>query len=374
MRIEDIKRVGGVAIVLVIALAGSPQALAAKCDLKKGITAQEESSGPCKFDAQKKSFEGTPAQQASCLTREVKRMGHIGNETITPFLKELIGTPAPAIPAVSALLEAQKIKQADVGGPINKPISANYFIIHDTSTPNCSAVGPSASCPRRGEFPPNRDDASWNLNKNFGGHPKPFPARLAHAFTNRIGGSITEVDFAERIATTKFESCSERAVKENLFVGVENIQPRVGDPKIPKPGKMANDFDAPNPGFTAKQYERLALLYLVASSRRGQWLIPAFHAVLDQFYADGHDDPQHFDMVAFSAAVQKQSEAVAAATLAWKATAPAIQVQDNIPKSSLPALNAAACRQIETNAKDLRVEKTTKTTQYFTQGNRTFTS
>ncbi|ROM66097.1 hypothetical protein BK653_19755 [Pseudomonas brassicacearum] len=312
-RIQRIKHIYG--IVLMLALAGSSVAWAAKCDLKKGISAQEGHVGPCKFDVHKKSFEGTPAQQASCLTREVKRQGNIGDETITPFLKEIAGKPAPNVQAVQALLDARKIEAAEVGGSITKPISANYFIIHDTSSPNCSEAWPSASCQTRGEFPLNRDDASWNYNKNFGGHPKPFPDRAAHVFTNRVGASITEVNFADQIATTKFESCVDGTVKTKLFVGVENIQPRVGAPKIPKPGERANDFDAPSPGFTTKQYERLALLYIVASARRGQWLVPAFHAVLDQFYAGGHDDPQRFDMEAFSAGVQKYSEAIAAAAL-----------------------------------------------------------
>lgn len=324
-----IEWIAGIALVLV--LAGSPAAWAAKkCDLKQGISVQEGRAGPCKFNAQNKSFEGTPSQQTSCLTREVKRFGEIGNETITPFLKDLVGQPAPAIQAVKALLEVQQIKPTDVGGPINKPILANYFIIHDTSTPNCSAEGPSASCPTRGEFPLNRDDASWNYNKNFGGHPKPFPNRLAHVITNRVGASITEVDLADQIATTKFESCIDVTEKVDLFIGVENIQPRVDDPKIPRHGKEVKDFDAPNPGFTAKQYERLALLYLVASARRGQWLIPAFHAVLDQFYVDGHDDPQHFDMVAFSDEVQKHFDSIAVAALTRLTNFPPVQAQDDI--------------------------------------------
>jgi hypothetical protein len=307
----SMRQIGGIALGL--ALAGGSAAWAAKCDLKKGISAQEGRGGACKFDVQKKTFEGTPAQQATCLTQEVKRLGHIGGATITPFLKDIVGTPAPPIRQVQALLDAGDIHANEVGGAVHQPISANYFIIHDTSTPNCSVVGPSASCRTRGEFPPDRDDAAWVYNKNFGGHPKQFPNRAAHAFTNRVGGSITEVDFADHIATTKFETCKDVKVKTKMFIGVENIQPRLGDPKVPKPGKKANDFDAPSPGFTANQYDRLALLYLVASSRRGQWLIPAFHAVLDQFYVDGHDDPQRFDMAAFSDAVQKYSALAAAA-------------------------------------------------------------
>lgn len=354
------------AITLVVAVAGSSAAWAAKCDLKEGISAQQGRVGLCKFDVELKSFAGTPAQQAACLTREVKRLGNIGNETITPILEELAGKPAIPIQALRALLDAQHIKPADVGGPLDEPISANYFIIHDTSTPNCSADGPSTSCPVRGEFPPNRDDAGWNYNQNFGGHPKPFPNRLAHAFTNRVGASITEVDFADQIATTKFESCADATVKTRLFVGVENIQPRIGNPRIPQPGKKANDFDAPVPGFTTAQYERLALLYTVASSRRGQWLIPAYHAVLDNFYADGHDDPQHFNMAAFSAAVQKHIGASPSATpVSHAATLPA-KNDDDIRKRTFPAFEAEACRQIAANMSTLPAEKTSKTTQYFT--------
>ncbi len=299
-------------IALLLALAGpGSSAWAARCDLKNGITPQQGRAGACKFNVQTKSFEGTPAQQAACLTREVKRLGNIGGETISPFLKELAGKPAPAVQAVQGLLDGQQIRPSQIGGPVGQPITASYFIIHDTSSPNCSVSGISAAkCPRRGEFPPNRDEASWPVNQNFDGHPRQAPNRLAHVFNNRVGDSVTEVDFANHIATTKFETCADASAKNSLFVGIENIQPRVGDPPIPRPGKRENDFDAPQPGFAPKQYERLALLYLVASARRGQWLIPAFHAVLDQFYADGHDDPQHFDMAAFSAAVQKHVDAL----------------------------------------------------------------
>lgn len=308
-RNQTVHRISRMLLLLVV-FTGSSSSWAARCDLKKGISRLDGHTGLCRFNAQNRTFEGTPAQQAACLTRQVKRLGIIGNETITLYLKRLSGKPALSIQKVQTLLDSQQIKSADVGGDLNKPISANYFIIHDTSTPNCSEEGDLASCQKRGEFPINRDDASWNYNKDFGGHPVQYPHRLAHVFTNRVGASITEVNFAYHIATTKFESCVDVPMKINLFVGVENIQPRVGDPRIPKPGKKANDFDAPNPGFTNKQYERLALIYIVASARRGQWLIPAFHAVLDQYYADGHDDPQRFDMEVFSAAVQKYTERI----------------------------------------------------------------
>ena len=41
------------------------------------------------------------------------------------------------------------------------------------------------------------------------------------------------------------------------------------------------------------------LLYVLASARLGQWMIPAFHANVDRGIAKAHDDPQHFDLAAF---------------------------------------------------------------------------
>ncbi|MEF9388630.1 hypothetical protein V4890_23860 [Ralstonia solanacearum species complex bacterium KE056] len=297
------------------------------------------------------------------MTREVSPTGELRGETITPFLKGVVGKPAPPVQAVQALLDAQKIKSADVGGPIDKPISADYFIIHDTSAPNCSE---KKVCDTFGEFPRNRDDESWRYNKNFLGHPKPPPKRLAHTMINRVGASITEGDFADTVVSTKFESCVEAAAKTTLFVGVENIQPRVSDPKFQKPGGKINDYRAPTPGFTTKQYERLALLYLVASARRGEWLIPIFHGVLDQFYVQGHNDPQNFDMSAFSAAVQGHYKVITAVAPSPKASFPGSRATGDGQKRVIAAFDTAACRTIAATAGSLRREQTSKTTQYFT--------
>jgi 3D (Asp-Asp-Asp) domain-containing protein len=333
--------------------------------LKQGVSAQDERAGLCQFNPEDRSFEGTPEQQAACLTRKVNQFGLIGGETITPFLKGLVGKPAPAVPEMQAFLDARQIKSADLGGSISRSITANYFIIHDTSTPNCSVAGPSIACPVRGEFPSDRDEVSWSFNRSFGGHPKTFPDRLAHAFTSRVGTSITEVDFADHISTTKFESCVDAAAKTRLFVGVENIQPRISYPKPKGPGKP-NDFDAPIPGFSHKQYERLALLYVVSSSRRGRWLIPAFHAVLDQLYSDGHDDPQRFEMQAFSAEVEKLTGDIANANHASVAGVPHQVLAGGNARRTMGSLSGATCARIAENASDFVGETTTKTTQYFT--------
>src|SRR5438132_9379965 len=64
-----------------------------------------------------------------------------------------------------------------------------------------------------------------------------------------------------------------------------------------------SDADAPQPGFTTQQYATLALCYVVSSVRRGQWLIPAFHCVLDLIISGGHDDAQNFDLGAWDTAL-----------------------------------------------------------------------
>jgi hypothetical protein len=47
------------------------------------------------------------------------------------------------------------------------------------------------------------------------------------------------------------------------------------------------------------------MVYIVASVRAGRWLIPAFHAALDEGIPNAHDDPQNFDLAAFDGAVSK---------------------------------------------------------------------
>jgi hypothetical protein len=75
-------------------------------------------------------------------------------------------------------------------------------------------------------------------------------------------------------------------------------------------GGRGNDGLAPDPGFTPAQYDRLALLYIAASVRKGTWLIPAFHAVLDTGFANGHDDPQNFSLADWSASLSRLQAAL----------------------------------------------------------------
>src|SRR5262249_39831436 len=164
--------------------------------------------------------------------------------------------------------------------------AARYFVIHDTSGPNFG----------RRPWPANID-----------AHPKINNLRrfrcsdgwvIAHAIINRGGALMIGHDFAVPWRATKFERgkvCG--TALKGLFLRVELIQPRrrAG-------GKHGGkDAQAPSPGFSSAQYDRLALLYTIASVRAGAWLIPAFHAPIDAHIRGGHDDPQNFEGGAFSA-------------------------------------------------------------------------
>ena len=82
-----------------------------------------------------------------------------------------------------------------------------------------------------------------------------------------------------------------------LFLHHELIQPRIR-------GTYAYHAVAPTPGFPPATYARLAVCYLAASVRKGEWLIPVFHCVLDlQQKPEWHDDPQNFDLEAWNTAI-----------------------------------------------------------------------
>lgn len=190
-------------------------------------------------------------------------------------------------------LASAHVNEADLGGSLDDPLStgqlndsteapARYFLIHDTSSPYY------ADAP----IPSNVNESDWEGND----FQKLWAnLRVAHVFVNRTGQSITTVDFKSPVTKgfgTKFarDRLKERA--KGLQLHVELIQPRRRDPA----GSAKNDAIAPVPGFTEAQLDRLALTYMAASVRRGEWLIPAFHAAMDAGILDAHDDPQNFDL------------------------------------------------------------------------------
>lgn len=232
--------------------------------------------------------------QAKCLLRQPKIFGNVGS-TLTSLpspLDQLLTKPTIDLnkATLRKYLQAKGIKEADIGGSLDNPVSrandndpnaelARYLIIHDTSTPNFG----------NNPFPNNINEASWSGN-SLNNAPQ-----VAHVFINRVGQSVTKVDFKTPFRATKFEMQSVQ--KKGLFLNVELIQPRKCQPK-PNQSQCSqpfNDAKSPNPGFTKAQLDRLALVYIAASVRRGKWLIPAFHVVVDIDHGD-HDDPQNFSL------------------------------------------------------------------------------
>ncbi len=252
--------------------------------------------GPCGFDLDRLSFAGDAAQQAACLMRPVGRWAKLGPPlpNLPPVMADRVGRAAdlPERVALGRLIQELgldkeiedglfgQVSRAFDGDPFSP--AARYFVIHDTSGP------------RLGSFPADLDDNA-KIN-NLARFRCADSFEIAHAVVNRKGEVFVGHDFGVPWRSTKFE----RAINfgtalKGLFLHVELIQPRRGGP-----GRHRNDIAAPNPGFTAVQYDRLVLLYAVASVRAGEWLVPAFHAVIDGDVRGGHDDPQNFDVDAFA--------------------------------------------------------------------------
>jgi len=236
-------------------------------------------------------------EQVSCLLAPVKTYGMLESPRKSLpepwkrlFLEQREALPSPG--SFRAYLHQAGIQERDIGGALEQPISQNsygetarYLIIHDTST----LLEPS----RKSNFPAFTNARGWSDNKLRILERK----KNAHIFIGRTGQSSTAVDLGEALLTTKFEKTSRERL-EGLFIGVENLQPRRLDGR-------GIDSIAPSPGFTPAQMNRLAVVYVAASIRAGRWLIPAFHAVLDKGIPNAHDDPQHFDLARFSAALDK---------------------------------------------------------------------
>lgn len=240
---------------------------------------------PCPFNRETRSFEGSPNQQALCLLRPVRRLGNVGpaRESLPAPLDQLDRPIGIDREKLRRFLDARGINPAALGGDLSTPVTAKYLVIHDTSSPLLPFVSDDPAVAE--SFPPVIDQADFGGNK-LTGRPD---ANRAHMFVNRLGKGITTLDFREPRRATKFETRVLGDAGRGLFVHVELIQPR-------RPNSRGIDEFSPRGGFPDAQLERLALVFITASVRRGQWLVPAFHCVLDLGIPDAHDDPQNFDL------------------------------------------------------------------------------
>lgn len=261
----------------------------------------------CAFDPSSFSFVGTPLEQAKCLLRQVRIRGHLDGavDRLPGPLEELIGKSVTIdLRNLKRYLSTHQIAESDIGGDLLKPLSpvdstnprgepARYFVIHDTSTPNYWNA-----------IPANINEETWS-----GNNLSRVDRSITHVYVNRLGQSATTVNFESVLPRTKFGTkfaCCLGERRKGLFIHIELIQPRHCDPThgrcVPYrtgsniASKDSNDNVAPSPGFTKAQMDRLALLYLAASVRKQEWLIPSFHTPMDATFKNAHDDPQNFDL------------------------------------------------------------------------------
>lgn len=262
--------------------------------------------GVCLFDQATLKFRGDARTQAACLLRPVAKWGRLDAvlASLPTVLSDRIGHPVGNLrEQLKTYLAERNISEASLGGALGHPLShtqagsavvqqALYFVIHDTSFPLLDV----------GQVFPANDDPALNELSRYGG-----PKSHAHVFVSRIGQTLLGHDFSTPWRATKLENKVVGTRSKGLFLHIELIQPRRRDPT----GPVGNDAIAPKPGFTAAQYQKLALLYAAASARNGTWMIPAFHAVIDNGIADNtHDDPQNFDLDAFSQALSTLLQAL----------------------------------------------------------------
>ncbi|MCP5142823.1 MAG: hypothetical protein H6926_01000 [Chromatiales bacterium] len=153
-----------------------------------------------------------------------------------------------------------------IGTSPKTAITANYFVVHDTAGTN-EYVDADA------------------VHK--GVHLWISPISLAQ-----------DRDWSASAVATKIENRT-----NNLhFIHVELIRhvaasgPAAAN-NYPNPG-ISTERDA-NTLFTRQQYEDLAHAYIVNSLRRGRFLTVTVHKEVDRNIANGHNDPEHFDMAYF---------------------------------------------------------------------------
>jgi hypothetical protein len=261
-----------------------------------------KSMGACAFDAETLSFAGTPVEQAKCLMRGMDASRNLEPQlqSLPAALAERVGqtTGLPSRTTLSDYLSTLGL-EGEFGDFLWLPVSrahdneltapmARYFVIHDTSGPNFG----------RRSFP-NDIDGAGKVNdlRNFECHDG---WGKAHVVISRTGELLLVHDYSIPWRETKFEQAAEfGGALKGLFLHNEMIQPRRS-----APGRgRRNDARSPDPAFTAAQYDRLALLYVIASVRAERWLIPAFHAAIDAQIANGHDDPLNFSIGAFATSV-----------------------------------------------------------------------
>ena len=258
--------------------------------------ASAELIGGCQFDRDTLTFAGSPVEQATCLLRKVELMGKKSPQPLPPVIAQLMeqgGAPTAAQKAAAIAVFPQLYRDYALGyqdlpaSQTEAGVPLLYFVIHDTSEPFMGA-----------EPFPRRLDNDPKVN-SFASYLAAEP--VAHIFLNRQGQIWAAHDFSIPWRATKQESRVVGPAARGRFVHIETVQPRRFLPGATNRGQTYG----PKPGFTPAQYRMLAALYVYASARAGHWLIPAFHATVDDGIPDAHDDPQNFDLKKFARELEK---------------------------------------------------------------------
>lgn len=277
---------------------------AALCAALLAMSSSAAELGLCRFNTSTMQFQGTAQEQARCLLRKVKTQGAGSTlQDIPAWLLERVGKDISISPAqMSKYLAQHDIQASQIGGAVHSVDvkRIRYFVIHDTSSPEFTTS----------TFEDPINSPQWKYN-NLAPFKTSKTARKVNVVTNRVGDSLTLQDLtAQRPSpASKLEQNKDVPKSRPYFVHVENVQPRL------KPaGSWA--WVAPDPGFTAPQVERLALIYIVSSVRAGHWLIPALHFNVDKGVTseDPHDDPQGFNLQQWVSAVASVTDSIVAST------------------------------------------------------------
>jgi len=259
-----------------------------------------EQIGGCKFDRDTLAFAGTPVEQATCLLRKVKLLGAKEDQPLPPVIARLLESGgAPTAAQKEAALAAfpqpyQTYARQYAGWPASKTeagLPLLYFVIHDTSEPFYR----DAKFPKRLNTDLRINSFKSYMDATFAKAP------VAHIFLSRYGQIWAGHDFSEPWRATKLESRVIGAPARGRFVHIETVQPR----RFIEGYTDRGHTHGPTPGFSKKQYRQLAALYVYASARAGRWLIPGFHATVDDGIPDAHDDPQNFELELFAKELER---------------------------------------------------------------------
>ncbi|MBX9777835.1 MAG: hypothetical protein K2Y71_25940 [Xanthobacteraceae bacterium] len=320
-----VRRVGvTVALVAAYLCSMAVDAFAQRCQPRRKLPAIVLTTlGPCEYNPETFGFAGPPDRQAMCLMRSGNARRNLG-----PMLQSLPSGLADRVGQTSGLPDRETLAAVlaelglvwDYAPFLWQPISrardndpdapqARYLVIHDTSGPNFG----------RRPFPENIDEHR-SIN-NLARFRCGDGWEAAHVIINRTGAMLLGQELSRPWRATRFERATRFGNDlKGLFLHVELIQPRRS-----QPGRgRGNDALAPTPGFSEAQYDRLALVYTIASVRSGRWLIPAFHMPIDAGIRGGHDDPQNFEIEAFAGSIKRLADRLARHRQAAEAEAPVV--------------------------------------------------